>query len=301
MASTISESVAAPIGSQSAFQRAATIGWAAGLASFSIWGLLPIYYKQLKPVPALEVLAYRVLGAALLLVLALAIRGQKGRLWGELRRWHRLRLHVPTAVLIGVNWLAFVWAVQNDRLLDASLGYYLNPLVSALLGVIFLKESMRRGQILALALAALSVLALIVRHGHVPWIGLLLSGCFAFYGLLRKKADHPAVLGLGVETVLLTPFALALLLFRSSSSMGHVSTTVDVLLLLCGLTTVLPLVLFLEAARRLRLSTVGLMQYLLPTMQFVIAVAVFHEPFSMMHLFTFAGIWAALVLYGVAR
>ncbi|MCB9654904.1 MAG: EamA family transporter RarD [Deltaproteobacteria bacterium] len=300
VASPISEPLHAPPSAR-AFPRVAAIGWACGLASFSIWGLLPIYYRQLKPVPALEVLAYRVLGAALILVFVLVLRGRSGLLWPELRTWRRLRLHAPTAALIGLNWLAFVWAVQNDRLLDASLGYYLNPLVSLLLAVMFLKERIRRGQIAALALAGVSVFALIVRHGHVPWIGLVLSGCFALYGLLRKKADHPAVLGLAIETVLLAPFAFGLILILPSSSLGHVSPTVDVLLLLSGLTTVLPLVLFLEAARRLRLSTVGLMQYLLPTLQFVIAVGVFHEPFSTMHWVTFGGIWAALVLYGVAR
>ncbi len=281
---------------------ASLVGVASALGCFGVWGAFPIYFKTLGHVPALEVLAHRVLWSAVLLVGLILAQGQWSALRAEFRDPRRLCFYLVTALLISGNWLLYIWAVQHGRILEASLGYYINPLVNVLLGVLFLRERLNPRQWSAVALAAAGVLVLVVGHGVLPWISLTLALSFGGYGLLRKKAGHAATLGLCVETVLLAPLALVFLAglaARGGGALGGANGQTDLLLLAAGPVTVAPLLLFLQATRLLRLSTVGLIQYLTPTLQFLLAVALYREPFTPIHLAAFGCIWLALALYSI--
>lgn len=270
------------------------------LGCFTLWGLFPLYFKALSRVPALEVLAHRVLGSAILLLLLLVIQGRRRELFSAFRNRRRLGFYLLTTLLISANWLLYIWAVQQGRILEASLGYYINPLVNVVLGVLFLHERLRPRQQLAVFIAAAGVLLLVLGYGVFPWISLALALSFGSYGLLRKRAGFDATLGLAVETMLMAPLALlwlAVLALQGAGALGTVNERTDLLLLCAGLITVVPLLMFLEAGQRLRLSTVGLIQYLTPTLQFLLAVAVYHEPFSQGHVLTFGCIWLALAIY----
>ena len=275
-------------------------GIASALGCFSFWGLFPIYFKLLGHVSALEVLAHRVFWSAVLLLGLIMAQGQWPALRAEFRNRHRLRFYLLTALLISGNWLLYIWAVQQGRILEASLGYYINPLVNVLLGVLFLQERLNSRQWMAVALAAAGVLVLVIGNGVWPWISLTLAFSFGGYGLLRKKAGQAATLGLAVETLLLAPAALLFLIVLEAvgaGALGAVNGATDLLLLAAGPVTVAPLLLFLQATRLLRLSTVGLIQYLTPTLQFLLAVALYREPFTAIHGAAFGCIWLALALY----
>ncbi len=270
------------------------------LGCFGIWGLFPIYFKLIGHVPALEVLAHRILWSVIVLLALILIQGRWHAFRKEFRDWRRLRFYLLTTLLISSNWLLYIWAVQEGRILEASLGYYINPLVNIALGVLFLHERLNPRQWAAITFAAIGVLVLMVGYGLIPWVSLSLALSFGSYGMLRKKAGHPAALGLGVETALLAPIALLFLLVlavRGTGAFGVGDGRTDLLLLATGLITVAPLLLFLEATRLLRLSTVGLIQYMTPTLQFLLAVAVYREPFTSIHLAAFSCIWLALALY----
>jgi chloramphenicol-sensitive protein RarD len=259
--------------------------------------MFPIYFKLLQHVPALEVLAHRILGSAVLLLALILARREWSTLITEFHNRRRLGFYLLTALLISGNWLLYIWAVQQGRILEASLGYYINPLVNVLLGVLFLSERLNPRQLLAVLIAAIGVLVLVIGHGVFPWISLTLAFSFGSYGLLRKKAGHPPTLGLCVETVLIAPVALLFLAAQGGGALGAINGATDALLLAAGPVTVFPLLMFLLATQRLRLSTVGLIQYLTPTLQFLLAVAVYREPFTAIHLIAFGCIWLALALY----
>ena len=271
------------------------------LGAYGAWGLLPVYWKALERVPLLEIVAHRVLWS--LGFAALLLQGADG--WSQVRevmRSPRLLLAMSaTSLLIGSNWLLFIWAVNAGHVLATSLGYFLNPLVSVLLGVAFLRERLRLLQTLAVGLAAFGVLQLALREGGVPWISLLLAGTFALYGLLRKLAPIRPLAGLAVELLLLAPLAAGYLLWLGARHRGAFLAEgwgfESALLGLAGVATATPLLWFTAAARRLRLSTLGLFQYLAPSLSFGLAVAVYHEPFTRSDALTFGCIWAALALY----
>lgn len=270
------------------------------LGCFSIWGLFPVYFKWLHHVSALEVLAHRIVWSAVLLLALIFWRGEGQTLLNALRDPRRLGFYLCTTLLIAANWLLYIWTVQNGRILEASLGYYINPLVNVLLGVLVLGERLKPLHWLAVAIAAGGVLILVVGYGTFPWISLALALSFGGYGLLRKKDGHAAILGLAVETGLLAPVALLFLLVlgvNGSGAFGALDRETDGLLSAAGLVTVIPLVMFLEAGRRLHLSVVGLIQYLTPTLQFLLAVVVYREPFTALHLAAFGCIWLALTVY----
>jgi len=275
------------------------IGLLNALGCFTLWGSFPLYFKLLQHVPALEVLAHRVLGSAVLLLALILTWGQWPALLAEFRNRRRLGFYLLTALLISGNWLLYIWAVQMGRILEASLGYYINPLVNVLLGMLFLGERLNSRQLLAVLIAAMGVLVLVIGHGVFPWISLTLAFSFGSYGLLRKKAGHAPTLGLCVETVLIAPIALLFLVAQGGGALGRVDGHTDMLLLGAGLVTVIPLLMFLQATQRLRLSTVGLIQYLTPTLQFLLAVAVYREPFTGIDQTAFGCIWLALALYSV--
>ncbi len=269
------------------------------LAAYLAWGLSPVYFKALRPSGPLEILSWRVVASVALLGAMTVVMGRSAEVARSLSSRKRLFTFLATTLLISVNWLLYIWSVNAGHLLEASMGYFMNPLVTILLGVVFLKEGLDRRQAFAVGLAALGVAWMVVAHGRLPWISLALALSFALYTLLRKQASIDAVAGLLVETSLLAPFAAAWLLrlwWRGEAHFGT-STGMSLLLLSAGAVTALPLVWFTLGVHQLRLSTIGLLQYVAPTLQFSLAVLAYREPFGATQLVTFAFIWAGLGLY----
>lgn len=271
-----------------------------GILAFGLWGFGPIYFKAVAAVLPTEVLAHRVLWSVLFLVLVITVRGQWRACGALLRDGSRLVWLLLTALLIAVNWLTFIWAVTNNLIIQSSLGYFINPLFSVFLAMVFLGERLRPLQWLALFLAGVGVINEIVNVGYLPWVALVLAGTFGFYGLLRKRVAVDPIQGLAIETVLLLPFALIYLgwlLGAGELSFWSKGWTLDLLLLSAGVVTALPLVLFAAAANLLNLSVVGLLQYIAPSITFLLAVFLYDEPFSLSQLGTFVFIWIALAIF----
>ncbi|MEJ5357260.1 MAG: EamA family transporter RarD [Desulfobacterales bacterium] len=270
--------------------------------AFALWGASPLYWKALGEVPALEIVAHRVLWSALLLLGLCALTGRLGETFAALRHRRLLGTFALTTLLLSGNWVLYIWAVNHGFILQGSLGYYINPLVNVVLGVIFLRERLRGTQIFAVALALLAVLLRTLSLGEPPWIALFLGITFGLYGLLRKTAAAGALVGLTVETLLLSPACLvylAALEIRGTAAFLHGSPAGDLLLAGTGAFTTVPLLLFVAGARRVTLSTLGLMQYLAPSGMFLLAVLHYGEPFSPAQGFAFALIWVALALYSL--
>jgi len=282
--------------------RTARHGLAFGIAAYGLWGVLPIYFKALSSVPSIDIVAHRIVWSVPVLALLLTVAGGWGRAVEAVRNRRTLLLLAVTAALIGINWLLYVHAVNSGHILAGSLGYYLNPLANVLLGRIILKERLSGLQWAAVAIAAAGISALAFEALGQLWISLTLCMSFALYGLLRKVAPVDSVAGLGIETVLLLPLAaawLALSVSAGSSTFGQTSQDL-VLLALAGIVTTTPLLLFTAAARRLRYSTLGMLQFIAPTLQFLVAVTVYGEAFTAAHAIAFGAIWTALALYVLA-
>jgi len=279
-------------------------GVAYATAAYLFWGLSPLYWKLLAAVPSRELLAHRVVWCALLLTGLLVFRRRLGELRAVLRSGGGLGTLLVTTVLIAANWYLYIWAVNHDRVLAASLGYYINPLVTVLLGMVVLRERLSRWQWASLGLAAVGVAVMVARVGEVPWLSLAMAVTFAFYSLLRKRVAAGPAAGLLVETALLSPVALGYLLVAAGAGGafgrgvgGFGPLAAGLLLAASGAITALPLLWFTHGARLLPLSTVGLLQYLAPSAQFLLAVFVYGEPFAAGHLAAFVCIWAALALF----
>ena len=265
-----------------------------------MWGLFPLYWPLLEPAGAIEILAHRVCWSLVtMLVLTIALQ-RTPYLRSILRDRRVLVLLSIGAVVISFNWGGFIYGVNSDRVVEVSLGYFINPLVTVLLGVVVLGEKLRRLQWVAVGIAALAVVVLTVDYGHPPWIAFLLAGSFGTYGLVKKKADVGAVESLTFETMVLTPVALAYLVWLSANGGGGFTThgaDHAVLLVTTGLVTAVPLICFGAAATRVPLTTIGLLQYLAPTFQFVLGLTVFHEVMTPVKWFGFALVWLALALF----
>ncbi|MEZ4389204.1 MAG: EamA family transporter RarD [Candidatus Krumholzibacteriia bacterium] len=280
-------------------QRART-GVAFGLAAYLWWGLCPIYFKAVAQVPPLEVLAHRIVWSLLLLSLLMWRRGRLGELRQAVATPRVLLALAASTVLVAVNWFVFIWSVSHAQLLQASLGYFINPLMNVVLGLIVLRERLRPWQWVSLGLATIGVVLLGLRLGQPPVISLVLALSFSLYGLIRKTAAVGATAGLTIETALLAPVALAaLLIWQAQRTLvfGHVGRATDGLLMLSGVVTALPLVWFAAGARRLRYATMGFLQYVAPTGQFLLAVLAYQEVFSREKLLSFGLIWLALAIY----
>ena len=274
-------------------------GLALGLGAYLLWGILPLYFKAVDHVDALEIVAHRIVWSLFFLA-ALATWWKS---WPAIRTAvstpRVLMTLVLTACLIGVNWLVYIYAVVSGHVLEGSLGYYLNPLVNVLLGVFLLKEKLSRAQIAAVFLAALGVAVLAAGAGDALWISLTLAASFASYGYLRKVAPVDSLEGLAIETTILAPIALGWIVWLQASGTGNFAQErgTDILLILGGAITAVPLLLFTAAARRLPYSTLGFLQYLAPSLQFLLAVLVFGEPLTKAHIVCFAAIWTALAIF----
>lgn len=272
------------------------------VGAYFLWGVLPLYWKALHQIPPAQILAHRMSWS--LIVVALLVGRQGGWAWLKpaLKNRKTFLTFLVTGSMLALNWYLYIWAVNNDRVVEASLGYFINPLVNVMLGGLFLGETLRRGQWLAVATAASGVAYLTFSYGEPPWIALVLAGSFGLYGLLRKTASLGSLQGLTLETLLLFPVAVGYLSWveaQGTGAFGHSGVFLDFLLALAGLATAIPLLLFAEAARRLTLSTLGVLQYIAPSLQFAIGVLVYHEPLSREKFVAFALIWAALAIYSL--
>lgn len=270
------------------------------LAAFGFWGVVPIYYKALDEVLAADVLAHRIVWTVVMGAILMTALREWSRLRAILASRRMLATLLLSSVLIATNWMVFIVAVQTDRVLDASLGYYINPLVNVLLGMTLLGERLTRARAFAVLLAAAGTLILAFSYGRPPWIALVLAFSFGFYGLVRKRTDVPVLAGLFVETAFLLPLAIgaiALLAVEGRGSFLIGGRTTDLLLIAAGPVTMLPLLWFTQAARRLPLTLLGLFQYLAPSLSFLLAVFLYDEPFTTVHGITFACIWAALAIF----
>ena len=277
-------------------------GILAGIGAYTLWGLFPIYWRLLEEVPAIEILVHRMVWSLLFVVVILTVQKD----WHWLREASRNRKTMLTytlaAILLSVNWFTYIWAVNAGYVVEASLGYFINPLVNILLGVIFLGEKLRTGQVAAVVLAGLGVVYLTVSYGSLPWISLVLAFTFGMYGLIKKTAPLESMHGFSLETMVLFLPALGYLLYREATGVGafvHQGTTVTLLLILAGPVTSIPLLLFGYSARRIPLSMLGFIQYIAPTLQFMLGVFVYTEPFPPARLLGFCIIWTALLVYSL--
>ncbi len=275
-------------------------GAAAAAAAYLSWGLFPAFWKQLGEVNALELIAHRHVWSLLFVGVLMASGRGAEEFWKGLRSRAALAWHAASGALLTVNWLVFVWGVNRGHVVEASLGYFLVPLVNVLLGRFVLGERLRRAQWIAVVLAGVGVAVLLLRVGGVPWIALVLAATFGAYGLIRKKSPLGPLAGLGVETLLLAPAAVGFLAWcqvAGTGALGRVDLGTHALLLSTGVVTAVPLLLFAYGARRVRFTTLGLLQYLAPTVQFALGVWWYREPFSAERAAAFALIWAGLALY----
>jgi chloramphenicol-sensitive protein RarD len=265
-----------------------------GLGAYTIWGFIPLYFRALSNVPALIILGHRVFWCALFLTIIIALRREWRSIRPLVRDRRTLLLLSTSAVLIAMNWLIFIYAVIARQVLQASLGYFITPLLSIALGLLFLRERLRKWQWLAVLIAAAGVANLALRGSGFPWIAVSLAGSFGFYGLVRKKVDVNSLHGLLVETVILLPVALVLIAMLPAAKSPPMTLG---LLSLSGIITAVPLLLFGVAVRRLELATIGFLQYVGPTLQFLVAILVFHESLDTSKLASFGLCWMAIAVY----
>ncbi len=271
-----------------------------GLSAYLIWGSFPVFFKALEGATPLEIVCHRIFWSVVFLFILVTARRQFGQVITTLRNRQILLTLCGSTLLIATNWLVFIYAVQQGEVLQSSLGYFITPLLSILLGFIFLRERLNRWQLFSVLLALIGVLNLAFHHDQFPWIALILAASFGLYGLLRKVAKVEAMIGLTVETLLLGPFALAYIIYlttQQESSFLAGTLRLDLLLPLSGVVTAVPLLLFVAAARRLQLATVGFLQYITPSLHFILAVGLYNETFTRGHLISFIFIWAGLGVY----
>jgi chloramphenicol-sensitive protein RarD len=273
-----------------------------GLGAYVLWGFFPIYWKMLHEVPALQVIGHRI-GWSFLLLLAVILLTRQWESFRSVALVPKvLGIYAVAGVLLSINWLVYVWGVNAGFIVETSLGYFINPLVSVLLGVIFLRERLRAMQWVAVGLAAAGVIYLTLTYGRPPWIALALASSFGIYGLVKKLAPLGSLYGLTLETALVFPAALIYLVFAQSTGMGaflHQGVLTDILLIGTGVVTSIPLLMFASAARQIPLTMIGVLQYIAPTLQFLLGVFLYHEPFDQSRLIGFSLVWLALIIFWV--
>jgi chloramphenicol-sensitive protein RarD len=271
------------------------------LGAYVLWGLFPIYWKWLQHVPALQVIGHRIGWSFILLLIVIIATKQWTKFRSTLTR-RVLGVYLIAGLLLSINWLVYVWGVNSGQVVETSLGYFINPLLSVLLGLIFLKERLRPMQWIPIGLAAFGVVYLTWTYGSLPWIALSLAFSFGFYGLVKKTSPLGSLYGLTLETGLVFVPALAYLIFVENTgqgSFGHTGIGSDLLLVGAGVVTTVPLLMFASAAKRIPLTMVGIMQYIAPTIQFLLGVLVYKEPFTRTSLIGFSMIWVALIFFWV--
>jgi len=278
----------------------AKLGVLSAVAAYILWGILPVYWKLLQQVPAHEILCHRMAWSLIFTIGLIVFLKRSHSLLASVRDRQSVKISFLAALLLAGNWLLYIWAVNAGHVIEASLGYFINPLISVLFGVLFLKENMRRAQAGALLIAAFGVLYLTIYYGKFPWIALSLACSFALYGLLHKKSSIPALEGLCLETMALFLPAALFLFFLEGKGMGafgHIGLTGSLLLFGTGMVTSLPLLFFGYAAQNISLTHLGLLQYIAPTINLLLGIFIYHEPFPASRMVGFLLIWSALVLY----
>jgi len=273
-------------------------GALSAFASYVAWGVMPLYWKALAGVPAVQILSHRVVWALVFNVILLSVLRRWSWVRSVIKDGKLLLLLAASSALLSINWLVYIWAVNSGHVVETSLGYFINPLVNVALGVIFFKERLRTGQWLAIASAAAGVIFLTVQNGSLPWIALALAASFGAYGALRKIARLDSLEGLTMETALIAPFAAVFLLFTDVSG-SSTSFTQSALLLGAGAVTAVPLLLFSVGVRSIPMTTLGLLQYIAPTLQFLIGALIYHEPFDATRAIGFGAVWLALAIYTI--
>lgn len=277
-------------------------GAALGFLAYFIWGSLPLYWKALADVSAQEILCHRIVWSFVFVMACIIGLQQLPQFAVVVRKPKKLILLAFCSVFITVNWGVYIWAVNNGHLLDASLGYYINPLLSVILGMLFLRERSSRLQYAAFILAGAAVVYMTLNYGHFPYIALILASSFAVYGLLKKVAAVEPLVGLAIETMLMVPFAVIYLVRAQlffGGALGRVGALETCMLFFAGVVTAIPLLCFAAAANRIQLSTLGFIQYISPTITLLLGVFVYHETFTSVHIVTFAMIWAALIVFSI--
>ena len=278
----------------------AQLGIFYALGAYLIWGVAPLYFKHLGFIPVYEILAHRVIWSVVVTALLVSYLKDWSNVISVCRSYKSLLMLTITSLLISCNWLVFIWAINNGKMLEASLGYFINPIVNVVLGLIFLNERLSRLKLWAILLAFIGVTAQAWQLGELPWVSLVLAFSFAFYGLLRKKIKVKAITGLFLETMAVLPIAafyLMVMTHSDTSNLFNNEWSLNVWLMFAGVVTAMPLIFFGQAALRLPLSTLGFFQYLTPSLLFLFAVLLYDEPISLIKMFTFACIWSGILLF----
>jgi chloramphenicol-sensitive protein RarD len=273
-----------------------------GIGAYMLWGVFPLYWKQLHDVPALQVIGHRIGWSFILLLAYIVARGQWKAFRNSAMSWRTIGIYSIATVLLSVNWLIYVWGVNAGFIVETSLGYFINPLFSVLLGVVFLQERLRPWQWVPVGIAAIGVGYLTFVYGRLPWIALSLAFSFGLYGFVKKLSPLGSLHGLTLETGIVFPVAVIYLVFVGASGSGAFlqdGALVDLFLIGAGIVTTIPLLMFASAAKQIPLTVVGLLQYIAPTIQFLIGVFVYKEPFDHAHFIGFSIVWVALIIFAV--
>ncbi|GER70931.1 transporter [Weizmannia acidilactici] len=275
--------------------------------AYFLWGLFPLYWKPIEQVPAIEILAHRIFWSFIFMIVLLfflrKMADLKSSIMDGIYHPRTPLLLLLASVLVSANWFIYIWAVNHGHVIETSMGYYINPLVSILLGIIFLREKLNRWQLIAFLLAACGVGIQTFSYGHIPWIAIGLALTFGFYGLVKKKVDIDAFLGLTYETFFVMPVALIYLTIiqvKGAASFATVSPMTTALLIGTGIVTAVPLICFAQGARRISLTMIGFFQYLTPTMTLILGIALFKEPFTHVQLLSFSFVWLALIVFSIS-
>ncbi|WP_085524598.1 EamA family transporter RarD [Tuberibacillus sp. Marseille-P3662] len=284
------------------------IGALAAVGAYTLWGVMPIYWKLIDAASAQEVLGHRIVWSFVFMIVVLLVSGKLKRFFTDLRAIvktpKKLLIITGASIVISINWYTYIWAVGHDHVVQASLGYYINPLISVLLGVLFLKEKLSFWQIISFVLAFIGVLMMTIQVGVFPWVALMLAMSFGLYGLLKKLVKMGAMTGLTIETLIMTPVALLYLFYIDTNGGGAFTFTepkVALLLIGAGIITAVPLLLFATGANRISLAMVGFFQYIAPTIMLILGIILYHEPFNHDRLLSFILIWVSLILFSLSR
>jgi len=273
-----------------------------GIGAYILWGFFPIYWKVLHQVPALQVIGHRISWSFIILIVYILFTGQWQGFRSVASNWKTIGIYTVAGILLSINWLVYVWGVNAGFIIETSLGYFINPLLSVLLGMIFLRERLRFTQWIPVIIATVGVIYLTVVYGRPPWIALALAFSFGFYGLVKKLAPLGSLYGLTLETAIIFPIALLYLIFVEINGTGaflHSGTRIDLFLVGAGIVTTIPLLMFASAAKEIPLTMIGILQYIAPTLQFLIGIFIYKEAFDKSHLIGFGIVWFALIIFWV--
>ncbi|HZW82450.1 MAG TPA: EamA family transporter RarD [Candidatus Deferrimicrobium sp.] len=274
------------------------------IAAYGAWGILPLYWKALKQVPAPEILAHRIIWSFVFVSVLLTMLGGLKDLRNVVSSGKNILGIFLGSLLISANWFIYIWAVNSNQVIETSLGYYINPLITVILGLVVLRERVDRGQVASLILALLAVGIETFQYGKIPWVSLGLAVSFGLYGLVKKLSNVSSLNGLALETIIVTPMALGFVAFKhvgGAGAFGNISITVTCLLIFSGVVTATPLLWFAKGAKLIPLTTIGFIQYLSPSISLILGIFVFKEPFTIVDVFSFGLIWCALAVYSLSR